>query len=103
MSDCQVIAHNPGPQWRQGVDLAEQPGVRDHLATLKGWLDSGRLIMGGPFLDDQGGGMAVVRFDSVDAARQAALADPAVQAGLLTVTVRPWFPGLSAEGVELGM
>lgn len=101
MSDCQVIAHNPGPRWQRGVDLAQQPGVGDHIATMKGWLDAGRLVLGGPFLDGRGGGMAVVRFDSVDAALDAALADPAVQAGLLTVTVRRWFPGMSADGVEL--
>jgi uncharacterized protein YciI len=100
MSDCQVIAHHPGPRWRHGVDFSEQPGVGDHVATLRGWLEAGRLLLGGPFLDEPGGGMAVVRFESVEAALAAALADPAVQVGLLTVTVRAWFPGMAADGFD---
>jgi uncharacterized protein YciI len=55
--------------------------------------------MGGPFLDGGGGGMAIVRFDDVSAADAAAQRDPAVQAGLLVATTRPWLAGLAA--VEL--
>lgn len=52
--------------------------------------------MAGPFLDQDGGGLAVVRFADVAAARSAAEADPAVVAGLLTTEVTPWLPALSA-------
>ena len=96
MTDLQVVAHTPGPAWLPGVGFRDQPGVADHLATMKTWLVEGHLVMGGPFLDADGGGMAIVRFDDVAAADAAAQADPAVQAGLLIATTRPWLAGLSA-------
>lgn len=96
MTALQVIAHRPGPAWREGVGFRDQPGVEVHLATMRSWLESGHLVMGGPFLDDAGGGMAVVRFEDVASAEAAANADPAVHAGLLLATVRPWLAGLSA-------
>jgi uncharacterized protein YciI len=97
MTALQVIAHTPGPAWKAGVGFRDQPGVGVHIAAMQSWLDSGHLVMGGPFLDDAGGGMAVVRFDDVAAAEAKAAADPAVQAGLLVATVRPWMAALSAS------
>ncbi|MDT7571523.1 MAG: uncharacterized protein QOE05_1697 [Actinomycetota bacterium] len=96
MTSLQVIEHVPGPAWLSGVGFRDQPGVADHRATMKGWLAAGQLVMGGPFLDGEGGGMAIVRFDDVGAAAAAAQSDPAVQAGLLVATARPWLAGLSA-------
>jgi uncharacterized protein YciI len=90
-SAFQIVEHRPGPQWLPGVPFREQPNVEQHFATMKSWLDDGRIIVGGPFLDDQGGGVIVTRFDSVEDATAAASADAAVKAGLLTFVVRPWF------------
>jgi uncharacterized protein YciI len=67
---------------------------------MKQWLADGHLVLGGPFLDDGGGGMAIVRFRDVQSADAAAQADAAVRAGLLVATTRPWLAGLS--GVDLG-
>ena len=96
MRALQVVAHTPGPAWVPGVSFRDQPGVEHHLGTMRGWLEDGHLVMGGPFLDDAGGGMAVVAFDSVEAADAAAQADRAVRAGLLRAAVRPWLAGMSA-------
>ena len=96
MRGLQVVTHRPGPAWVPGVSFREQPGVEDHLATMRGWLDSGHLLMGGPFLDDGGGGLAIVAFDSLADARAAAQADRAVRAGLLHAEVRPWLVGMSS-------
>lgn len=52
--------------------------------------ESGKLVIGGPFLDDSGG-MMVLRADSMEEAEQIANADPAVQSGLLKVHVKEWF------------
>jgi uncharacterized protein YciI len=90
-STHQIVEHKPGPQWLLGVPFREQPGVDAHFATMKSWLDAGRIVVGGPFLDDLGGGMIVTRFDSIDDATAAAASDAAVLAGLLTFSVRPWF------------
>jgi|tagenome__1003787_1003787.scaffolds.fasta_scaffold20457562_3 uncharacterized protein YciI len=96
MTVLQLIEHSPGPHWVAGLDLREQPGVEHHLATMRGWLESGRLIMGGPFLDAGGGGAAVVRFDSVEAAQASADADRAVVDGLLLARARPWYVPLAS-------
>lgn len=66
---------------------------------MRGWLESGNLVMGGPFLDAEGGGMAIVAFESVEAADAAAQADPAVHAGLLRASTRPWLAGMTAVEV----
>jgi uncharacterized protein YciI len=87
----QIVEHRPGSAWVHDVPFREQPGVELHFATMKSWLDAGRIVVGGPFLDDLGGGVIVTRFDSLDDAVTAAGADAAVHAGLLTFTVRPWF------------
>ena len=100
MTALQVVAHTPGPAWLPGTTFRDQPGVDEHLATMKRWLADGRLVMGGPFLDSDGGGMAIVRFDDVATADAAAQRDPAVQAGLLVATTRPWLAGLSAVEVD---
>jgi uncharacterized protein YciI len=51
--------------------------------------------MGGPFLDEDGGGTAIVRFASIEDADAAAQADRAVVEGLLKARTRPWLAGLS--------
>jgi uncharacterized protein YciI len=101
MTQLQLIAHTPGPRWVAGVSLGEQEGVEHHLATLSGWLESGRLVMGGPFLDADGGGVAIVRFDSLADAEAAAQADRAVVEGLLRARVRPWLAGMSAVDLDV--
>jgi uncharacterized protein YciI/uncharacterized protein YndB with AHSA1/START domain len=86
----QVLVHRPGPAWRAGTAFAEQPGVELHIAFMRELRGEDRLVMGGPFLDADAGGMAVVAFGSLEAAERRARTDPSVAAGLLTVTVRPW-------------
>ena len=70
---------------------------RLHVAHYRQWLDSGRLLLGGPFLDEAGGGMMIAT-KSVGAGELAefAAADPAVQSGLLVCEVRPWLVGMSS-------
>jgi len=99
VTSLQVIAHSPGPAWVPGVSFREQPGVEHHLASMRGWLEDGHLVMGGPFLDGSGGGMAIVAFDTVEEADAAAQADRAVREGLLRATVRPWLVGMSAVDI----
>lgn len=77
--------------------LAARP---DHLARLKAMQDSGRIVLGGPLpaIDspDPGpagfsGSLIVAEFESLEAARAWAEADPYVAAGVYArVTVRPF-------------
>ena len=61
---------------------------------MSGYADKGRIVMGGPFLDNSGG-MMIFDGPSIDDARAIAEADPTVKSGLLTVTVKPWLAVLT--------
>lgn len=84
-----VVFHRVGPAWKLGVPFQEQPGVRDHIAHMAELHAEGKLVMGGPFLVDDTGGMVVFDGDA-EAARAWCERDPAVQRGLLHIELRPW-------------
>ena len=86
----QVLFHRPGVGWQPGVPFREQLGVEHHQGFMQQLDNEGLLVLGGPFLDEESGGMAVLRAGSVDEAMRLAHTDPSIEAGLLTVTVRPW-------------
>jgi uncharacterized protein YciI len=91
-----VVFHRPGPAWRPGKTMFEQPGVRAHVAHYRQWLEAGQLELGGPHLDATGGGMMIpVAGLAQDEVRRFANEDPAVKDGTLTVEVRPWLIGMS--------
>ena len=92
-----VIVHSTGPAWKPGIPFKDQPGVGEHAAYLGSLLDKGILIMGGPFLDDNGGGQAVLVGVTLDQAEEIAAKDPGVISGLLRWQVRPWFVAMSAQ------
>ncbi len=89
-----VLFHSPGPHWDQSKGFQDQAGIGEHVAYMKGFLDRGMLVMGGPFLDNSGG-MMVFDLPTIEAARATAERDPAVENGLLTVAVKPWLVALS--------
>ena len=63
-----------------------------HMANIRKMAETGKLIVAGPFTD--GGdlrGILIFKLDSVDEARALVEADPAVQAGRLTIELHPWF------------
>jgi uncharacterized protein YciI len=92
-----VVFHRSGPNWQPGKPLLEQPGVVDHIGHYRKLLEAGKLALGGPHLDDRGGGM-MIPAAGVNEADIAAFAadDPAVKSGLLSFEVRPWLIGMSA-------
>jgi uncharacterized protein YciI len=92
-----VVIHRPGPRWVAGRPPFEQDGARLHAAHYRQWLDDGRLLAGGPFLDADGGGMMIAASGiDVQALTAFAAADPAVAMGLLVFEVRPWFIAMHA-------
>jgi uncharacterized protein YciI len=103
MAQYQAVHHRPGPSWQPGVEFRRQPGVERHFATMRSWLENGVLLLGGPYLDDGGGGMVITRYPTLDAAVAAANSDPTVQAGLLTVEVRPWYPAMWQPALDDAM
>jgi uncharacterized protein len=66
---------------------------KQHLAHMSAIAEQGKILVAGPFSDQQDKsmrGMCIYRCDSIDEARQLAEGDPAVQAGRLKVEVLTW-------------
>ena len=92
-----VVLHAPGPRWEPGKNLFDQAGVKEHAEHYRKLLAKGKLSLGGPHLDERGGGMMVPTAGVSEAEiRSFAAEDPAVKSGLLLVEVRPWLIGMSA-------
>ena len=90
-----VVVHKPGPAWKPGIPVFEQPGLQQHVEHYRTALESGKLALGGPFLDAGGGGMMIAAPGSSEAEITAlAAADPTVHSGLLTFEVRQWLIGM---------
>ncbi len=91
-----VVLHSPGPQWQAGRNMFEQPGVREHVEHYRKLLAAGKLTLGGPHLDERGGGMMIPAAGLSEAEiRQFAADDPAVKSGLLRAEVRPWLVAMA--------
>lgn len=85
--------HSPGDNWVQGVSFREQPGVMEHVQYMASFIESRKLVIGGPFLDNTGG-MMVMQADTQEEAERIANADPTVVNKLLKVTVKPWMAAM---------
>ena len=93
-----VVLHKPGPKWQYGIDYREQPGVNEHVQHYLKFHEQGKLELGGPFLVPDVGGMMVAVKEVSQAELEAfAVADPAVQSGLLVYEVRPWMTVMERE------
>jgi len=84
-----VLSHGPGPNWDRTKSFRQQAGIDQHLAYMRDFFDRGKLVLGGPFLDNSGG-MMIFDVDSGEEAQHIAEDDPTVRGGLLAVTVKPW-------------
>jgi uncharacterized protein YciI/ketosteroid isomerase-like protein len=78
-----------GPQW-----LAGRPVTEQHLGAHRAYMAElharGRVLLGGPFLDDAGGGVALVRAKGHEEATALLAADPAIREGVFTGVARRW-------------
>jgi uncharacterized protein YciI len=94
-----VLTHRSGPSWRPGGPFAEQRGIEVHVAFLRSLAERGVLVLAGAFADptrDGPVGMAIIRADTLAAARMIAEEDGSLQAGLLRVDVREWLPRMGS-------
>ncbi|SRR6266511_1508759 len=63
-----------------------------HLKNIQRLADEGKLIVAGPFLDDQKiAGIFIFNVESVEEARVLTATDPAVKAGELEMELHPWY------------
>ncbi|MBS0448876.1 MAG: hypothetical protein JSR59_23375 [Proteobacteria bacterium] len=93
-----VVIHTPGPRWQVGRPIFEQEGVHAHIEHYRRLLQDGRLELGGPFLDIDGGGMMIPAAGlGEQEITEFANADPSVASGLLRAEVRPWMIGMQKD------
>jgi len=86
-----VLLYRLGPAWVAGLPVTDQ-ALGPHRAYTQALFDAGRLAFAGPFLDDGGGGIAVLNVPDQAEAERILAADPAVASGVLEGEVRPCFP-----------
>ncbi len=84
----------PGPNWKQGAKPSEQVGFAEHFATLQRLQAEGVLVLAGPFQDDRGGGLTVIRADNLEAAKTIIGQDPFVKSKMVIADVRQWYAAL---------
>lgn len=83
-----------GPSWTPASTPAVQELQKQHLAHLQKMGESGKLLIAGPFGEQQDQtlrGMCLYRVASLEEARALAEADPMVKAGRLKVETAVWF------------
>ncbi len=92
-----VLNYNPGPQWVDGVPLARQDTIGEHLAYVGDAFESGDLLAGGPV--DDTAGRYIVALPDAATAEDWVDADPTVANGLFVVETKPWLALLRQAAV----
>ena len=81
-----------GPQWGVMKSGERDKKLEEHVANVVSLLDSGRMVMAGPFIDHGDiAGIFVFRATSAAEAKSWADADPAVKAGMMVAEMHPWW------------
>ena len=63
-----------------------------HLKNITRLVDEGKLIVAGPFMDDQPiRGIFIFNVSTVEEARKLTETDPAIKAGSLVMELHPWY------------
>jgi len=88
----QMAIMKKGPKW--ATTSAEDRGriLQQHIVSVLAMLDSGKMVISGPFADDTDlAGIFILRAASTAEARTWVDADPAVKAGLMVPEMHPWW------------
>ncbi len=93
-----VVIYTPGSAWLAGKSAAEQPFFREHSRYMQQFFADKRVLMGGPFLDDQGG-LGILDVTNEAQVQEILEHDPAVVAKIFQPHVHPWHARrLNTEG-----
>ena len=64
----------------------------DHLKNIMRLADEGKLIVAGPFLDNQSiRGIFIFNVQTIEEAQALTATDPAIKAGVLEMELHPWY------------
>ena len=84
-----VMIYTPGPAWQTVKTVAELPFFREHYMYMKQVFATGQLLMGGPFLDDQGA-IGILDVEDEAQARDIVEHDPFVLGRVVEPHLHPW-------------
>ncbi|QBD77301.1 hypothetical protein EPA93_15400 [Ktedonosporobacter rubrisoli] len=84
-----VMIYTQGPAWQTVKTVAELPFYREHSKYMRQVFETGQLLMGGPFLDNQGA-IAILDVEDEAQARKIVAHDPFVQARVVEPHLHPW-------------
>jgi len=88
----QMAIMKKGPKWETTSEQERNPILHQHLRNFVALLNSGKVVIAGPFADDTDlAGIFILRAKSIEEAKTWVDADPAVKAGLFTPEMHPWF------------
>jgi len=82
-----VVIYTRGAAWQTGKTVTEQPFFREHVRYMHQVFAAGQLLMGGAFLDNQGG-LGIVATEAQ--ARDIVAHDPLVQARVVEPHLHAW-------------
>jgi uncharacterized protein YciI len=92
MVQFQMALLKKGSKWESTPPQEKNQILKQHLTNALSLLDSGKAVISGPFGDDTNlAGIFVLRASSTAEAKAWVDADSAVQAGLLTPEIHPWW------------
>lgn len=70
------------------------------MANIQKMADDGLLVLAGPFADTLGGGIFVLKTATIEETERILQNDPAIKAGRLKYTIRPWYTDSSSFTLE---
>lgn len=77
---------------RAELDSATVANIQTaHLNNIDSLHQAGKLVLAGPFGDDKGGGIFILKATSLEEATKMCESDPAIKNKRLNYTVRPWW------------
>lgn len=62
---------------------------RAHMINIRNMITDKKLVLAGPF--ENGGGIFILKVDSMEEAQALVAKDPAISAGRLKTEIRPWY------------
>jgi len=89
MKKAFLVLYQPGPAWISGISVFEQP-LEAHGSYVQKLYRAGKVRFAGPFTDSSGGASLLELEGGETEARAIAENDPAVTAGIFTITIYPW-------------
>lgn len=85
-----VIIWRPGPNWKKAPPVTDQDLTR-HRAYFADLSTAGLVATAGPFLDESGGGLAILKVANIADAIHIMRADPAIEGAVFEGDVRPYY------------